>query len=84
MRYTYKLKKTCSTQVSFDLDGDVIRNVEFEDGCEGNLKAIQALVEGLTVQELQARCSGITCGRKSTSCADQLTQAVFKALEERA
>lgn len=79
MRYKYKTKGTCSTEISFDIEGDIIKNVSFAGGCEGNLKAIPILVDGMTAEEIASKCSGITCGRKSTSCADQLSRAVIEA-----
>jgi len=82
MEYIYKTKDTCSTKIKFDLQDNIITNVEFEGGCDGNLKAIPRLVEGLTVEQIMQKCSGITCGRRATSCADQLAVAVGKAFEE--
>ncbi len=76
MRHTYKTKGTCSREISFDLEGNVIKNVQFLGGCNGNLKAISSLVEGLTVDEIEARVKGIKCGFKDTSCSDQLAKAV--------
>ncbi len=82
MRYHYRTKDTCSTQISFDLEGDVIRNVEFQNGCDGNLKALERLVDGFTVEQVEEKLQGIACGRRATSCADQLCQAVRKAYEK--
>lgn len=76
MRHTYTTKGTCSRQISFDLEGNVVKNVEFVGGCNGNLKAISSLVEGLTVEEIEKRVSGIKCGFKNTSCSDQLATAI--------
>jgi uncharacterized protein (TIGR03905 family) len=81
MSYTYKTKGTCSTQIELDLDGDVVHNVKFTGGCDGNLKAIPALVEGMTVDEVEKRISGIHCGFKNTSCGDQLARACREAYE---
>ncbi len=81
MSYSYKTKDTCARTITFDLDGDVVRNVQFTGGCNGNLKAIQALVEGLTVDEIEQKCKGITCGPRSTSCTDQLAIAIRDALK---
>lgn len=81
MRYSYKTRGTCSTKIEFDLDDNVVRNVVFTNGCNGNLKAISSLVEGLTVEQIEERCKGITCGRKDTSCSDQLARAVREALD---
>ncbi len=82
MTYSFKTKDTCSSKVSFDLEGDIVRNVKFTGGCNGNLRAIQKLVEGFTVEQIHSNLSGILCGRRSTSCADQLAQAVKKAYEQ--
>lgn len=83
MEYTYKTKGTCSTQIKLNIDGDVITNVSFTGGCNGNLKAIPALVNGLTVDEIEKKLSGITCGFKQTSCGDQLAKACREAYESR-
>ena len=82
MRYTYYTKGVCATQIDFDIDGNVITNVGFTYGCNGNLKAISKLVDGMTVEEIEAKLKGNICGRKTTSCADQLAIAVRKAYEE--
>ena len=82
MRYSYKTSGTCASVIEFDIDGDVITNVKFTGGCNGNLKAISSLVEGMTVSQIEERVKGITCGWKSTSCSDQLSKAVRKAYEE--
>lgn len=81
MRYSYRTKGTCSTKIEFDLEGNVVRNVVFTNGCNGNLKGISGLVEGMTVEQIEERCKGITCGRKTTSCPDQLATAVREALD---
>lgn len=82
MQYSYKTNGTCASVITFDIEGDIIRNVKFTGGCNGNLKAISALVEGMKVSEIEAKLKGITCGWKNTSCSDQLTKAVVKAYEE--
>lgn len=82
MEYVFKTKNTCATEIKFDINDDVITNVRFAGGCDGNLKAIQKLIDGWTVKEIEEKCSGISCGRKSTSCSDQLAKAVRKAYEE--
>ncbi|MDE7303768.1 MAG: TIGR03905 family TSCPD domain-containing protein, partial [Oscillospiraceae bacterium] len=64
-----------------DIDGDRVYNVSFTGGCNGNLKAIPILVEGMTVEQIEKKLSGILCGRRPTSCADQLTKAVRAAYE---
>lgn len=82
MKYTYIPRGVCSTKVDFELDGDIVKNVQFSGGCNGNLKAISALVDGMSVDEVAQKLSGISCGMKSTSCTDQLATALKKALEE--
>ena len=72
----------CSQVISFDIDGDVITNVSFMGGCNGNLKAISKLVNGWTVDKIESYLLGNTCGRRPTSCADQLARAVRKAYED--
>lgn len=81
MSYTYKTTGTCSTKIELELDGDVVHNVKFTGGCDGNLKAIPALVEGLTVTEIEQKIGGIRCGFKNTSCGDQLAKACRAAYE---
>ena len=76
MTYEYKTKGTCSSRITFDLDGDVVRNVKFTGGCNGNLKGIGALVKGMKPEDVIARCKGIKCGFKPTSCPDQLAKAL--------
>ena len=82
MRYEYKTENTCSQIISFDIDGNVITSIEFYGGCNGNLKAIARLLEGTTVEEIEEKLLGNTCGRRPTSCADQLARAVKKAYED--
>ncbi len=79
MQYIYFTKGTCSSQITFDIEGDVVTNVRFKGGCNGNLQGISKLVEGKTVDEIEATLKGIRCGFKSTSCPDQLATAVREA-----
>ena len=69
-------------EIDIDLDGDVVSNIEFIGGCNGNLKAISKLVDGFTVEQIEQKLLGNTCGMKPTSCADQLAKAVRKAYDE--
>lgn len=82
MEYVYKTNGTCSTKIKLNIEGNVVTDVVFAGGCDGNLKAIPALVEGLTVEQIESRLAGITCGYRQTSCADQLAKACRKAREE--
>ena len=79
--YDYLTENTCSTVISLDLDGDKVHNIVLMGGCNGNLKAIPILLEGCTVDEIEAKLSGVECGRRGTSCADQLAKAVRCAYE---
>ena len=81
MHYEYRPRGVCSQKISFDIEGDVITNISFLGGCNGNLKAISKLVDGWTVEEIASKLEGNTCGFKSTSCADQLAKAVRSAAE---
>ena len=79
MQITYKTKGTCSRSITFDKDENgIITNISFEGGCNGNLKAISRLCEGMTAQEIAAKLKGNNYGFKNTSCADQLAIAVSK------
>ena len=79
--YDYKTKGTCAVQIHFDIDDEKkIRNVSFDGGCNGNLKAISKLVEGKDAIETADLLYGNTCGMKSTSCADQLARGIKEAL----
>lgn len=79
MRYTYTTRGVCSRQISFDIDNDIITNVKFVGGCDGNLKAVSKLVDGMTVDKIEQILKGNLCGFKDTSCADQLAIAVREA-----
>lgn len=79
MTYVYKTKGTCARSITVELDGDVIKSVSFEGGCNGNLKGISRLVEGMTVEQIEKLLTGVTCGFKTTSCPDQLAKAVREA-----
>ena len=82
MTYVYNTKGTCSTQITFDLTDGIVSNVSFVRGCNGNLKAIGKLVEGMEAEKLISILKGNTCGFRSTSCADQLATAVENALKD--
>ncbi len=77
--YQYKTKGTCSQMIYFDIEDGKVKNVSFLGGCNGNLKGIGALVEGMNVDDVIARVEGIRCGMKNTSCPDQLAKALKEA-----
>ncbi len=79
MTYSYETFGTCSTQILFDLNGDVVTNIRFINGCDGNLKIIPKLLDGFTVEQIEKTCLGNDCEFRGTSCADQLARAVRTA-----
>ena len=76
MQYEYKTKGTCSQRIFFEIEDGKVKNVPFVGGCNGNLKGIAALVEGMSAEEVISRVEGIRCGMKGTSCPDQLAKAL--------
>lgn len=81
MNYVYKTSGTCSSEIHLDINGDVVSNVSFTGGCNGNLQAVSRLVDGQTVDWIESKVKGIKCGFKPTSCGDQLAKAVREAYE---
>ena len=81
MQYTFQPQGVCPRMISFELEGNVVRNVHFLGGCNGNLKAVSKLVDGKTVEEIESILKGNTCGPKPTSCADQLCVGLRQALD---
>ena len=79
MEFTYKTKGTCSQMINFTVEDNKVKNVQFIGGCNGNLKGIASLVEGMDIDDVIARVEGTTCGMKKTSCPDQLAQALKEA-----
>ena len=80
MTITYTPTGVCSRKMTIEVEEGIIRSVEVLDGCNGHLQGISRLMEGMTVEEAIRRMEGIRCGRKSTSCPDQLAQALKTAL----
>lgn len=77
---TYKTSGTCARLIHFERDAENrIHNISFEGGCNGNLKAIAKLCEGMKAEEINEKLLGNLCGKKPTSCADQLAKAVMTA-----
>ena len=81
MHYTYRTSGTCASEISFDIEGDIVSNVSFQNGCDGNLKAIGRLIEGWKAEDIIDRLQGLTCEQSPTSCADQLARAVAEAVK---
>ncbi len=82
MEYSYKTKGTCSREILFSIEDEKVKNIKFIGGCDGNLKAIAKLAEGMEARKVAQLLRGNTCGFKTTSCGDQLACAIDKALEK--
>ena len=82
MQFEYKTKGTCSGKILFEIENNKVKNVEFIGGCNGNLKAIGAICEGMTVDQIEKAFTGIDCGGKGTSCSDQLAKCLHQALQQ--
>ena len=82
MKINYRTQGTCSSNIEIEVENDIITDVHFTGGCNGNLKAIPKLVEGLTVAQVEEKIGGIKCGFKNTSCGDQLARAIRQAHRE--
>lgn len=76
MIYKYTTSGTCSREIEIDIQDGVVNDVRFTGGCHGNLQGIGALVKGMKPAEVIERLGGIRCGRKETSCPDQLSRAL--------
>ena len=79
MQYNYKPSGICPRRITVDIEGDILKNVEFEGGCHGNLQAVSKLVRDMPISLIKETLSGIKCGKKPTSCPDQLTKAIDEA-----
>ena len=84
MHYTLYPKGVCSTQIDLDVTDGKIHNLSYTGSCNGNLKALGAMCEGASAEEVIRRLSGITCGYKATSCSDQLARLLKDAMKKKA
>lgn len=82
MKYSYRTMGTCSSRIDFELEDGILKNVQFTGGCNGNLKGIASLVEGMKAEDVIKKLAGTKCGFKQTSCPDQLANALKAALQE--
>lgn len=80
--HQYKTRGTCSSMITFDIEDGILKNVCFTGGCNGNLKGIAKLTEGMNAKEVAERIKGVKCGFKNTSCPDQLALAIEEALKQ--
>ena len=81
MQITYRPRGTCSQLMEIETEGGIVKSLKVTGGCDGNLKGIASLIEGMEIEEVISRLEGIRCGRKPTSCPDQLAQALKMARE---
>ena len=82
--YEYNTQGTCSSKIQFDIQDNKVHNLSFTNGCNGNLKGISILAEGMDAAELSKRLKGVRCGSKQTSCPDQLARALDLVIKEQA
>ena len=82
MIYTYTPRGVCSRKMTLEIEDGILKSLKVEGGCSGNLQGICKLVAGMPVEEVIRRVEGIRCGFKSTSCPDQLSQALKAALTQ--
>ena len=80
MKHLYETAGTCSSRIDFELSEGKIHRLSFQDGCDGNLKALGILAEGMDAAELARKLKGLKCGQRDTSCADQLARAIERFL----
>lgn len=78
MKYVYRTQGTCSTNIELDVEDGILKNVVYQGGCNGNLQGISRLVTGMKVEEVIEKLEGVKCGRRSTSCPDQLCKALHE------
>lgn len=81
MEVKFKPRGVCAQEIKINLENNIVNDVEFLGGCSGNTQGISALVKGMKAEEVIERLEGICCGRKSTSCPDQLAKALQECME---
>lgn len=81
MKYTYIPRGICPSQITIELEDDIVKNIDFIGGCNGNLQAVSALLAGMSASQVSEKLAGIRCGHKKTSCADQLVKGIDEALK---
>ena len=84
MEFTYRPKGTCSKLMEIETDGNIITHVKITGGCDGNTTGVSRLIEGMDIDTAISKMDGITCGWKTTSCPDQLAQALKQIKAEMA
>ena len=82
MKFTYRPRGVCSQLMEIEIENETIKSFSVIGGCDGNLQGIAKLIEGMEIEEVIRRLEGIRCGRKSTSCPDQLATALKQYQEQ--
>lgn len=80
--FVYKTQGVCSTEIHLDIQDNIIKDVKFIRGCQGNLIGISALVKNMNINDVIEKLKGIECGKKSSSCPDQLSKALEEYLKK--
>ena len=80
-KFTFYPQGVCSMMIEIELDGDIIKDVVFTGGCNGNLSGISKLITGMRAEDVIERLEGTRCGMNETSCPDQLSKALRQALQ---
>ena len=78
MKYVYRTQGTCSTNIELDVENDILKEVTYWGGCNGNLQGVSRLVKGMKVEEVITKLEGIRCSGRPTCCADQLCKALHE------
>ena len=78
MNYSYKPSGVCSIKMEFLIEDDIIKDMNVIGGCNGNLKGIKALILNQNIDYVISKLQGIKCNSKSTSCPDQIAQALIE------
>lgn len=81
-KFSYTPRGVCSAQIDFEIDGDIVKNVQFTRGCNGNTQGIGRLVEGMKIDDVISKLKGVNCNGRGTSCPDQLALALEAAKKE--
>ena len=81
-KLTYYPQGVCSMMIEIELDGDIIKDVVFTGGCNGNLNGISKLITGMRAEDVIEKLAGTRCGVNKTSCPDQLSKALRQALDK--
>ena len=80
MKISYQPHGICPRRIDIEVEDDIVQNVQFLGGCNGNTKGISSLVKGMKVEDVIARLENVDCGGRGTSCPDQLAKALKQAL----